>query len=420
MRKFYGIIVLLTALLFTFSAGAYPDNEPASLDLIIEEAVKNNPRIKAAHKTWEAAFHKAKEALGLPDPTASYSYFGESVETRVGPQQHKYAISQTIPFPVKIGLKNIAEARHADMLKERFEATRREIIKEVKFVYYDLFWVDKAIEVTEEEKAIIEKLEKTAQRKYESNIVPIQDAIKAQVELSRLIDKLFLLRQNRKSLEAKMNALLNRPAEMRIAQTDGIREIRFKHGLDELHIIAANTSQELLGARLNVERAQYEKSLAQMDYVPDITLGFDYIQVGKGYTMQPNDGQDAWLGTVKINIPVWLDRIEEKVKSKKAALESSRESYQDTENMVYYEIEDLYFKVKAYEDIVSLYETALVPQTEQAFEAARTAYEAGQVDFLNWLDSERVLLQTKLAYYKAITDYSKSVAFLERIIGQDL
>ena len=77
-------------------------------------------------------------------------------------------------------------------------------------------------------------------------------------------------------------------------------------------------------------------------------------------------------------------------------------------------------KITTYQDVISLYKTALIPQTEQSFQSAKTAYETGRIDFLNWLDAERVLLQTRLAYYKAIVDYQKSIAYLERVVGRDL
>ena len=69
---------------------------------------------------------------------------------------------------------------------------------------------------------------------------------------------------------------------------------------------------------------------------------------------------------------------------------------------------------------MSLYKTTLIPQSDQAFDAARSGYESGEVDFLNWLDAQRNLLQMRLAYYKSVTDYQKSVAYLERVIGQSL
>ena len=422
---FWKKIIFFVTLIFYasssfLSAEPLPEEKRVVLEELVNEALKNNPKIQAAYYNWEAAKEKIKQVSSLPDPMAGYTYFGENIETKVGPQEAKYGLSQKIPFPGKLGLKGKSQGKHAEMLKEKYEAAKREVIKSVKSVYYDIFWVDKASKITEEEKGILESLEEVARRKYESNLVSQQDVIKVQVELSRLINKLFLLRQNRKSLVAKMNSILNRPKSAELGRVGSVKPLEFGYNLDELHKIAQSSSQELLAASLDIERAEYEKSLARLDYFPDFKVGFDYIQVGSGHTTMPNDGQDAWMGMVSINIPIWRDRLKAQRKEKKAKLETSKKSYQNVENSIAYEVEDLYFKISTYKDIISLYKTALVPQAEQNFEAAKTAYETGRVDFLNWLDAERMLLQIRLAYYKAITDYQKSIAYLERVVGQDL
>jgi len=422
---FWKKIIFFVTLIFYasssfLSAEPLPEEKRVVLEELVNEALKNNPKIQAAYYNWEAAKEKIKQVSSLPDPMAGYTYFGENIETKVGPQEAKYGLSQKIPFPGKLGLKGKSQGKHAEMLKEKYEAAKREVIKSVKSVYYDIFWVDKASQITEEEKGILESLEEVARRKYESNLVSQQDVIKVQVELSRLINKLFLLRQNRKSLVAKMNSILNRPKGAELGRVGSVKSLEFGYNLDELHKIAQSSSQELLAASLDIERAEYEKSLARLDYFPDFTLGFEYIQVGSGHTIMPNDGQDAWMGMVSINIPIWRDRLKAQRKEKKAKLETSKKSYQNVENSIAYEVEDLYFKISTYKDIISLYKTALVPQAEQNFEAAKTAYETGRVDFLNWLDAERMLLQIRLAYYKAITEYQKSIAYLERVVGQDL
>ena len=422
---FWKKIIFFVTLIFYasssfLSAEPLPEEKRVVLEELVNEALKNNPKIQAAYYNWEAAKEKIKQVSSLPDPMAGYTYFGENIETKVGPQEAKYGLSQKIPFPGKLGLKGKSQGKHAEMLKEKYEAAKREVIKSVKSVYYDIFWVDKASKITEEEKGILESLEEVARRKYESNLVSQQDVIKVQVELSRLINKLFLLRQNRKSLVAKMNSILNRPKGAELGRVGSVKSLEFGYNLDELHKIAQSSSQELLAASLDIERAEYEKSLARLDYFPDFTLGFEYIQVGSGHTIMPNDGQDAWMGMVSINIPIWRDRLKAQRKEKKAKLETSKKSYQNVENSIAYEVEDLYFKISTYKDIISLYKTALVPQAEQNFEAAKTAYETGRVDFLNWLDAERMLLQIRLAYYKAITEYQKSIAYLERVVGQDL
>ncbi|MFH1414022.1 MAG: TolC family protein [Candidatus Omnitrophota bacterium] len=414
------VICLLLAVSIFLPKFACAESKQADLDTLIAEALENNPQIQSAYNHWKAAEHKVKVVAGLPDPMASYTYFGGSIETRVGPQEHKYGLSQKIPFPGKLSLKAKAQNKRAGMLKEKYEAAKREIIKKIKFVYFDIFWVEKAIQITEEEKSILESLEKVAQRKYESNITPVQDVIKAQVELSKLIEKLFVLKQNRKSLAAKMSSILNRSGDDQLRITIDIEPTKFAYDLNELSKMARNLQQDLLAANLEVQRAEYEKSIAKMDYLPDFTLGFDYIEIGSGYTTASNDGDDAWMSTIKVSVPIWFDRLGAQLKEKRSTLEATRKSYESLDNSIIYEIEDMYFKVLTYKDIISLYETALVPQTELAFEAARTGYETGKVDFLNWLDAERVLLQTRLAHYKSIADYEKSIAYLERVVGRDL
>ena len=419
-RSISVIILIFYSCCSLLSAEPLLEEKTVVLQDVVNEAIKNNPRIQAAYYNWRAAKEKIKQASSLPEPKAKYTYFGEKVETKVGPQEAKYGLSQKIPFPGKLNLKAKVQSKHAEMLREKYEAVKREITKNIKFVYYDIFWVDKAIQITEEEKTILESLERVSQRKYESDLVPQQDVVKAQVELSKLINKLFLLKQNRKSLEAKMNSILNRPKGTELRRIDNVKAIEFKYKLDELHKIAKSSKQDLLIANLDVEKAEYEKSLARLDRFPDFTLGFDYIQVGNGHTSVSNDGQDAWMGTVSVNIPIWFGKLSSQLKEKEAKLKASKKNYQNIENSTAYEIEDLYFKITTYKDIISLYKTALIPQTEQSFEAARTGYETGRVDFLNWLDSERTLLQTRLAYYKTIVDYQKSIAFLERVVGKNL
>lgn len=411
--------LLISVLMFLLSS-CFSFASAESLGELVEEAIGNNPQIQAAYNRWQAAKEKARHVSGLPDPQASYAYFGENIETKVGPQEAQYGLSQKVPFPGKLGLKAKAESKHADMLRERYEAAKRELIKNVKFAYYDLFWIDKAIEITENEKGILESLERVAQRRYESNLSPLQDVVKAQVEISKLIDKLFLLRQNRKGLEARMNSLLNRAKKRELGKVQHTPALEFRYKPQELHEIARVSSQNLQAANLDIERAEYEKSLARLDYFPDFTLGVDYIQIGGGDTAMPNDGDDAWRGMVAVSLPLWFGKLNAQIKEKSAALEANKKLYENVENNLTYEIEDLYFKIVAYKDIVSLYKTALIPQTEQLFEAARTSYETGEVGFLDWLDAERVLLETRLAHYKAVIDYQKSIAYLEKVIGKDL
>ena len=394
--------------------------EEERLQGFIQLAVEHNPKILAAYHQWKSHEYKIKSVKSLPDPKVSYTHFEKEIETRVGPQDAKYGFSQKFPFPGKLRLKGKAQSKQAQVLEKKYEAMKDEVIKEVKFIYYDLFWVDKAISVNEEEKTILERLEKVSQRKYESNLIPQQDVVKAQVELSKIIKKLILLGQNRKSLVAGMNRLLDRSGEIVIARIENIKNQSFEYTLETIVDKAKSLRQELMAAQLSVERAEYQKSLARMNYFPDFTFASEYIDVGGGTTTQLNDGEDSWMTTVSVNVPIWFGKLKAQVKEKESQLDAVVKNKEEMENQVSYESQDLFFKITAYKDIVNLYETALVPQAQQAFDVSQSGFETGKVRFLDWLDTERTYLQTRLAYYKAITDYHKSIALLERIVGEDL
>ena len=391
-----------------------------NLDELIEEALNNNPNIQVGYNMWKADEYKVTQARSLPDPMVHYGYFGESIETRVGPQEHKIGGSLKVPFPAKLVVKGRSQKKSAKMSKEEYEATKREIIRGVKVIYYDIYWVDKAIQITKEEKSILESLEKVAKRKYESNTAPQQDVIKAQVEITKLINKLFTLQENRKSLVSRMNSILNRPRNSTFKLTGNVTPQKMLHDLEQLQLMASESRQELKKAHIAIKKAEHEKSLAKLGYVPDFTFGFDYTVIGSGSTTMPNDGKNAWIGTASINLPIWFHTLNSQVKEKKAMLAARKKSYENIKNVVSYEVEDIYYKISSYKDIIELHRTALIPQTEQVFDAARVGYESGKVDFLNWLDAERTLLQTRLSYYRAIVDYQKAVANLERVIGQNI
>ncbi len=152
----------------------------------------------------------------------------------------------------------------------------------------------------------VEKIEKVAQRKYESNLVGQQDVIKVQVELSKIIKKLFLLRQNRKSLAVKLTSLLNRQRDIEIEKIIDVENKSFEYELDEIIKKSQNSRQELIAANLAIEKSQFEKSLAKMAYLPDFTFGAEYVEIGGGTTSLSNDGEDVWLGKVSINVPIWF------------------------------------------------------------------------------------------------------------------
>jgi len=162
-----------------------------TLPAAIEQALKNNPRIKAAHQEWKSELETIPQVKALPDPVLSFALFGQSIETRLGPQNTRFSLSQKLPFFGKLKIKGeVAESQTA-VFEEQYLKTRADVILQVKEVFFTLSWYEETIRITEQEKDILNNLARTAEKKYETGRGSQQDILKVQLEISRSINKLL-------------------------------------------------------------------------------------------------------------------------------------------------------------------------------------------------------------------------------------
>ena len=59
------------------------------------------------------------------------------------------------------------------------------------------------------------------------------------------------------------------------------------------------------------------------------------------------------------------------------------------------------------------------PLGEQALAVSETAFRAGHVDFESLVDAERLLLEFKLVYERALVDRAQQLAEIEWIVGRE-
>lgn len=411
--------VILVLMNFSPASSQEMESGKTVLSELIQTALNENPYIQAAEKEWQAALEGIPQAKSLPDPMLSYSHFGQSIETRLGPQRDKISVSQKFPFFGKQSIRGEVARSQAWILEAQYRAVQADVMLKVKQAYFSLYWFDRALQISQEEKEVLQRLTRVAQKKYETGQATQQDVLKAQLEISKVLDKILSLKQRRKAVEAELNALLNRPAETSVGIVDEIEVPEIQVDLAELYEWAKHNRPELKKVQRLIERNEKSLKLAKKNYYPDFNIMFDYFVIGGGTTAQPDDGRDAWMGSVGINIPLWRKRLRASEAEEATKLKASEDLYRNAENETFSRVNELYFEVKTVEDQIKLYQYSLLPQAEQSFKASEIGYLAGKVDFLNLLESERMVLMVKTSYHKTISDLRKSLARLERVVGKE-
>jgi cobalt-zinc-cadmium efflux system outer membrane protein len=428
MKRLTALLLIQCSLLlflkipFVKADDKVPMDAPGMFDLqeLLKEATESNPEIIVAKKKWKSAQDIIGARGALPDPQLSFKQYVESVETRVGPIKRAYGLKQKLPFYGKRGLKAEIATKEAEALEASYETVRQEVVRRVKIAYYDLFYLSKVIDIIDNEKEILKRFEQIATTKYETGKGSQQNILKIQVEINRLEDRRLTLLNRKKTAEARLNVLVDRPSDHPLKKPIQPEFRDFFYIKPQLVRIARDNRPELKIGDAWIEKSDRALNLAKKDYYPDLTIGANYIEIDDGPLMFSDNGQDAFNVVLSINVPLWRKRLSSQVSSAAKMVTAQKSAYKSILNRTLFEIEDNLFKIQTALEISNLYQNVLIPQAEQSLKSAEIGYITGVVNFLDLLDADRVLLKIQFGSWKAYTDYLKRIADMERAVGIEL
>jgi outer membrane protein TolC len=372
-------------------------------------------KIKAAQKKYEAAQTRVKLLRSLEDPSIEYEY-DKIIPEMTGETNpmHSYSVSQNLPFPTKLFLRKEAAQKEKEAQKAEYEEKKNEVIQKVKEAYFMLSLSVKQIQIVEDTKILLDGLIKTLTNRYSLGQASQQDVLKAQAEYAKVDNRSILFGQKKRIARAMLKALLNRPQQTELAEPAAISQAR-EITLDKEKIfnLVRERRPELKSYQATLKQAEINYSLAKQEYLPELMFK---------YARREKDGEmGEWTGMFGASFPLWFwDKQAPMVDEAKKEKEAMQAMYQDFENMALYEAEAALAKVESGEKLAKLYETSFLPQAEAAYKATSSGFEAGRNNFLDLLDSERMLLEFKLDYAMALVDLEIAYAELERAVGMEL
>lgn len=383
-------------------------------------AALNNGELKAAFNQWKAALQKIPQARSLPNPMLNFVYYIKEVETRVGPQEYALGGAQSFPWLMKLVLKGDVAAKNALAAQQKYEATKLKVFYEVKKTYFELYYLNRAIEITKENIQLLSYFEKVAQTKYRAAMGSHPDVIKVQVEQGKLEDRLKTLQDLKGPLLAQFNAALNRSVFQLIPWPKNIDEdftvVNDQALLKEL----LKNSPRLKELRYEVEKQEKGIGLARQSFFPDVTVGADYIDTGSAIARTPDSGKDPVLFKVQASVPIWIEKNLAEVKEAKAKKEAAQTMLQDKEFELASEMKMVLYNFQDAKRKKALFKDSLIPKAEQSLKVTQKAFEAGSADLLTLIDAQRILLEFNLSYERALSNQAERFAELEMLVGEEI
>jgi outer membrane protein TolC len=395
----------------------------SQLDSLLEIGRKSNPILKARSLQFQAAQSLVPAAGALPDPVIGISMNNLPINTFDFNQEpmtgKKISLTQAIPFPGKLGLKEKIFEQLSQKSKWEYEESQLQVDFAIKKLYYRIHFLDRALEIVIKNQKVLENFIRIAQTKYAVGKGIQQDVLKAQVEYSRFYDKIIQLQQEREGLVANLNALLNRPSSTPLPNTATLSEKTIVLQLDSLQKIALENNPTLRKIQAILKQSQYKTKLARKNFLPDFSISIAYTQ--REQLQNGLGGIDYVSGTIGLKIPVYFWRKQSKeLESAKYQEKSVSYTLEDVQNRILANIADAYQRFTKQIQLIDLYRNSIIPQATQSFNSAVSGYETDKVDFLTLLNNLMVLFNYEKDYYKVLTDYYIQLAQLEYLVGKEL
>ena len=394
--------------------------QPIVLELLIALGYEWNPDLKSAREKIRAVLEQYPQAAYLENVLRQYNAFTKQLDTKVGPIHHKEMMAMKFPFPGTLALKGQIITEDVLIAQKAFEIALRDLVTEIRLAYYDYLFVVEAAHINEENQKLLEQMIAIAQTKFRVGQGKYSNVIMAQVELSKLAETIITLEQQRETIIARLNTLLNTSADLPLGSPVPVEEERVTLTLADLYRLAVEKRQEIQKQKLAISKMSLVVEMAKQMTYPDPTLGASYFEnramADLKHTQQMpmtfstrrtlNPANTAWFG----HRNSYIHEMDVKIKAMAHKIEAF-------ESNLRFVVKKHHFGMETANRSIRLYRQTLLPQARQALDAANTAYQAAQIDFLSFLDAQRTLLKLKVEEQQALRDYRQHLAQLEQAVG---
>jgi outer membrane protein TolC len=410
--------VLWTLPLAATQVWAGPAGAPVSLENLIAQARAANPQLRAARAQWEAATKRPSQEGSLPDPRIAIRDFGVGrPATALNVSDFAFisvGASQEFPYPGKLALRRNVAVEEARAAEDRYRQLELDLLAQVKLRFYEYAYQQRALEVVAEDHDLLLQFLKIAEARYAVGKGIQQDILHAQIQLTALLEREEVFRQQRDSAAAAINALLDRSPDEPLGPAPSIEPSPFPGELADLYKAAQHDSPQLQVKEHEVSRDAAALDLSRKEYKPDFAASFEWQRTGSLFP-------DYYVVSFEAKIPLYFWRKQRfAVEEAASKLMAARYEHRAETQEILFRIKDQYLMARSAERLASLYKTAIVPQSTLSLESAISAYKVGSVDFLTLINAATLLLDYELEYYKQLTAYQQALARMEPIVGKEL
>lgn len=387
-------------------------------DLTLKQALTlallNNPDL--AVFSWEVRAREARalQASLLPNPE-----FGVEIENLAGTgdfsgfdgTETTIQLSQLIELAGKRRKRTAVAALESDLAAWDFEIKRLDVLTQVTQSFVSVISAQERVTLNTELVRVAQRFVNIVAQRVQAGATSPAEESRARVALA---NARIQLDRTQRELEA---------ARKRLAATWGSKAPAFQQARGQLDtslkileydqlLSLLSQNPEIARWAVEMQRRHAVLSLAKAQSIPDPRIG--------GGLRRLNESDDnAFVVGLSIPIPIF-NRNQGVTEAARMRINQGEWARQATELRISTLIAESYQGLSTAFNEATTLQSSVLPEAQKAFDTINAGYKLGKFGFLEVLDAQRTLFDSRSQYLLSLTEYQKAKADLERLIGQSL
>lgn len=354
----------------------------------------------------------------MPEPIIKYSYFVRSIETRVGPQQHKLSLMQSFPWPTSLSAGTDAASARARAAQRHFDARALGVQRAVADAYWRLWLVHEEHRLTQEHDFVLETLAGTVRGRVRTGDASLADLNQVELGIARHHDHHGAHREVERVATAELIRAIGADSTRQdLSATDAPFEGLPAETHETLHR-DARSHPRIEAAGLMAESADSRIKAEQADRAPTLLAGLDWIAVGQAAVPQPDSGKDAVIVTAGLSLPIYGPSYRGGMDAARAEGAAHRADADAARQAADAHLEAALSAVRGAQRRIDLYRDTLIPQAETTFQSVLGGYQSGRSTVAAALLAQRDLLELQLELARSRANHARAWAVLEAVVGR--
>jgi cobalt-zinc-cadmium efflux system outer membrane protein len=398
------------ALLLSHAQESNTKSEYLTLEDAVEIAINNNPIIKSKKHNMGTYEGRVRQAGLLPNPEIEF-FTQEMPTNNIGfdQSQNSVALFQKLETGGKRKLRVKVAEKEKRVMEMDLQTTTADITAKVKKSFFNILTAQDELIYAEETLEIAKSLMSISSQRFEIGDIARIEVLKAEIELSK--SKMRVQEAERKHLNSvKMlqtvmgvpDIVLNNLFPISTADTPSLN-------LDKLNELVLNNHPALKARKKVVDLSLIKISEAKRMAIPDInaTIGYKRLSATDINTVQAG---------IAFPLPIF-NRNQGKIIEARAFSFEAKDNVEIVRNQLLLQLSNAFFLYTSTREQVRFFVDSIIPQSEESLKIASQGYKQGEFDYLEVLDAQRTLANTRISYLKTLNELYSSITEIEKLVG---